>query len=326
MENIIINVMKAIILYEKKALIVKRTENNKIGAGIGEFVGGKLEFGEDLISGLKREIMEETGLEVMVEKLLFATSFKTHDYSMIILLLKQNVLSFLWRRKVKKNKFFIIIFLTGITCLILFINQNKKIEICEFNNIKEKNFNKLWDQFSITNDIDDRTLIYLNSYNFNFTFDNDFNIKKFICSIGIEKNKKIISYQLTLNKNKIYSKRINKETAITIIDMKRLLYNINQIDFEYLLRYLKKGDLYSFSLYPDNSINDKNFRYNIKNFNDSSFFVFDDNQVKKITKDNFLMKQGSILFSLFSMKQNIKNEESESYDPLDKIFVVIPLE
>lgn len=108
--------------------------------------------------------------------------------------------------------------------------------------------------------------------------------------------------------------------------MKRLLYNINQIDFEYLLRYLKKGDLYSFSLYPDNSINDKNFRYNIKNFNDSSFFVFDDNQVKKITKDNFLMKQGSILFSLFSMKQNIKNEESESYDPLDKIFVVIPLE
>lgn len=86
MENIIINAMKAIILYEKKALIVKRTETNKIGAGIWEFVGGKLEFGEDLISGLKREIMEETGLEVTVEKLLFATSFKTHDYRQVVII------------------------------------------------------------------------------------------------------------------------------------------------------------------------------------------------------------------------------------------------
>jgi 8-oxo-dGTP diphosphatase len=86
MENIIINAMKAVILYEKKALIVKRTETNKIGAGIWEFVGGKLEFGEDLISGLKREIMEETGLEVTVEKLLFATSFKTHDYRQVVII------------------------------------------------------------------------------------------------------------------------------------------------------------------------------------------------------------------------------------------------
>ncbi len=86
MENIIINAMKAIILYNRKALIVKRTENNKIGAGTWEFVGGKLEFGEDLISGLKREIMEETGLEVTVEKLLFATSFKTHDYRQVVII------------------------------------------------------------------------------------------------------------------------------------------------------------------------------------------------------------------------------------------------
>ncbi len=86
MENIIINAMKAVIVYKKKALIVKRTKNNKIGSGIWEFVGGKLEFGEDLISGLRREIMEETGLEVAVEKLLFASSFKTHDYRQVVII------------------------------------------------------------------------------------------------------------------------------------------------------------------------------------------------------------------------------------------------
>lgn len=86
MENTIINAMKAIIVHNRKALIAKRTNNHKIGAGIWEFVGGKLEFGEDLISGLKREVLEETGLEVVVDKLLFATTFKTHDYRQVVII------------------------------------------------------------------------------------------------------------------------------------------------------------------------------------------------------------------------------------------------
>jgi 8-oxo-dGTP diphosphatase len=86
MENTIINAMKAIIIHNRKALIAKRTNNHKIGAGIWEFVGGKLEFGEDLISGLKREVIEETGLEVVVDKLLFATTFKTHDYRQVVII------------------------------------------------------------------------------------------------------------------------------------------------------------------------------------------------------------------------------------------------
>ena len=86
MENIIINAMKAVIIHDRKALIVKRTETNKIGAGTWEFVGGKLEFGEDLISGLRREILEETGLEVTVDRLLYATSFKTHDYRQVVII------------------------------------------------------------------------------------------------------------------------------------------------------------------------------------------------------------------------------------------------
>jgi len=86
MKKIIINAMKAMILYNKKVLILKRTDNNRIGGGTWEFAGGKLEFGEDLISGLKREISEETGLEVTVDRLLFATTFQTHEYRQVVII------------------------------------------------------------------------------------------------------------------------------------------------------------------------------------------------------------------------------------------------
>lgn len=86
MENSIIIAMKAIVMHNKKALIVKRTTANKIAGGTWEFVGGKLEFGEDLIGGLKREIMEETGLSVTIDKLLFVTTFKTHEYRQVVII------------------------------------------------------------------------------------------------------------------------------------------------------------------------------------------------------------------------------------------------
>lgn len=86
MENSIIIAMKAIVMHNKKALIVKRTTSNKIAGGTWEFVGGKLEFGEDLIGGLKREIMEETGLSVTIDKLLFVTTFKTHEYRQVVII------------------------------------------------------------------------------------------------------------------------------------------------------------------------------------------------------------------------------------------------
>jgi 8-oxo-dGTP diphosphatase len=86
MENTIIIAMKAIIIHNKKVLIVKRTASNKIAGGIWEFAGGKLEFGEDLIGGLRREIVEETGLNVTIDKLLFVTTFKTHEYRQVVII------------------------------------------------------------------------------------------------------------------------------------------------------------------------------------------------------------------------------------------------
>lgn len=86
MDNIMIVAVKALIVYKRKVLIVQRSFESNIGAGDWELVGGKLEFGENLEDGLKREIYEETQLNVSVEKLLFASSFKTHEYRQVVIL------------------------------------------------------------------------------------------------------------------------------------------------------------------------------------------------------------------------------------------------
>lgn len=82
----IVVALKAIILHDKKALIIERALDDDIGGGTWEFVGGKLEFGETLEVALKREVMEETSLEIQVGKLLYATTFKTNPNRQVVLL------------------------------------------------------------------------------------------------------------------------------------------------------------------------------------------------------------------------------------------------
>tara|TARA_Y100000034_G_C6676881_1_gene297396 strand:+ start:155 stop:547 length:393 start_codon:yes stop_codon:yes gene_type:complete len=59
-------VVTSLILNPKKDkfLIVKRKSDSKIHPSLWMFPGGKVEQGEDLIQALKREIKEETNLEI----------------------------------------------------------------------------------------------------------------------------------------------------------------------------------------------------------------------------------------------------------------------
>ena len=86
MDNIIIVALKAIIVFNGKALIIQRSSDDEVGADTWEFTGGKLDFGEDLETSLKRKIQEEVGLEVSIEKLVYATTFKTHEYRQLVIL------------------------------------------------------------------------------------------------------------------------------------------------------------------------------------------------------------------------------------------------
>jgi 8-oxo-dGTP diphosphatase len=85
-ENKIVVVVKGVVLNEGKALIVQRSIDDEFGGGTWECVGGKIEFGEDLESALIREIKEEVSLDVTVNKILYATTFKTNPSRQLVIL------------------------------------------------------------------------------------------------------------------------------------------------------------------------------------------------------------------------------------------------
>ncbi|WP_043932962.1 NUDIX hydrolase [Bacillus sp. EB01] len=84
--NTIVVAVKGVIVHEGKVLIVQRSAYDEAGAGTWECPGGKLDFGEELESALQREIHEETGMAVSVEKLLYAATFKTNSTRQVVIL------------------------------------------------------------------------------------------------------------------------------------------------------------------------------------------------------------------------------------------------
>lgn len=85
MKNTIVVAVKGVILHKGKVLIVKRALDDYRG-GTWECPGGKIDFGEDLEVALIREIEEEVGLTVTVDKILFATTFNTEPTRQVVIL------------------------------------------------------------------------------------------------------------------------------------------------------------------------------------------------------------------------------------------------
>jgi 8-oxo-dGTP diphosphatase len=86
MEDNFVVAVKAIIRYNEKILIIKRSDYDSAGAGIWEYPGGGICFGEELKDALAREVKEETGLTISIGKLLYATTFSTGTTRQIVLL------------------------------------------------------------------------------------------------------------------------------------------------------------------------------------------------------------------------------------------------
>ncbi len=69
---------KGFILHEGKMLLLREAVTNPDGANFGKYdvPGGRITPGESIFEAVKREIMEEVGLEVTVEKPFFASEWK----------------------------------------------------------------------------------------------------------------------------------------------------------------------------------------------------------------------------------------------------------
>lgn len=59
--------LKAIIRNNDKILVLKRSNEEDVFAELWDIPGGKIEYGEKIVDGIKREVMEETGLDVDVD-------------------------------------------------------------------------------------------------------------------------------------------------------------------------------------------------------------------------------------------------------------------
>ncbi len=84
-EKVIVVALKGIIINNGKILIIKRNKS-EINGDIWETPGGKIEFGETLEEALLREIKEEVGLDVMVDKMLYATTFMSNPNRQLVIL------------------------------------------------------------------------------------------------------------------------------------------------------------------------------------------------------------------------------------------------
>ncbi len=73
----------ALVLNENKFLLVKR--HDEPDAGLWAIPGGKLEYGETLEQCAKREIKEETNIEIKIDKIASITEIILKDFHYIII-------------------------------------------------------------------------------------------------------------------------------------------------------------------------------------------------------------------------------------------------
>ena len=89
--QIVLLMVTALIERKKKFLILQRSEKNRTNKNKWQFVEGKVKFGENLLKALKRELKEETNLELVDAKLVGISSSILKTFRMLRIIFKCRV-------------------------------------------------------------------------------------------------------------------------------------------------------------------------------------------------------------------------------------------
>jgi 8-oxo-dGTP diphosphatase len=68
-----------LLIVDNKVLVVKRSAKEKNFSGLYELPGGKVDFGEHPVQSLKREFMEETNLEIKIDRPYRIFTYLSHE-------------------------------------------------------------------------------------------------------------------------------------------------------------------------------------------------------------------------------------------------------
>tara|TARA_Y100000310_G_scaffold345791_1_gene469999 strand:- start:9429 stop:9824 length:396 start_codon:yes stop_codon:yes gene_type:complete len=79
--------VKSFIVDNGSVLLLKRRSNDSHKPGVWDIPGGRLDFGEDPFSGLKREALEETGMDIDITMPLDVHHFTRDDGQKITMLI-----------------------------------------------------------------------------------------------------------------------------------------------------------------------------------------------------------------------------------------------
>lgn len=79
-------IMKAMVVNDKKILILKRHPKQKVAPGKWEMTGGKLEIDESLEECLIREVKEETNIDIEIDRILYATDHNTEILGKVVII------------------------------------------------------------------------------------------------------------------------------------------------------------------------------------------------------------------------------------------------
>ena len=229
----------------------------------------------------------------------------------------------------KKRGSLILICSTLIVCisiLVYFITTlpmyKKSTTSLEVNNIENGVFENINDSFLSVSGIAKAQHVNLQSRNLKFVFNNDIELINFRCEVKVNDK----AYELYSNGEKVYFKEVLEKHSLAELDLNHLFKCFDKINYTYLLDYLKEGEQYTFTLYPQKSINNAGYIYNTEKYGNASFFIYKDNVTHKLSDKKYHTDKNTLLFSLSSMKQSYDNNSNQGYHPIDKVFIIIPYE